>query len=201
MLPITRTQTHKAAKWMKDNFSHEMAAAVSGTVFSVDHVCAIACQETAYLWLGWIETMAVGDVLGRCIGDASGDFPGTLRSAFPKNTAAFRAKYGDHLTNILIGEANLSRAIRGFDPKDWVYKGYGIFQFDLQHIVTDEAFFRDRKWYSFGECVVRLMQELKKKYSVTGDLWKTFKAYNGSGPAAENYANNVTQFAVYCSEV
>lgn len=201
MLPITRDQTHKAARWMKDNFGHEMAAAVSGTVFSVDHVCAIACQETAYLWLSWIDTMAVGDVLGRCIGDASGDFPGTTRNAFPKNTGLFRDKYGDNLTDILIGEANLSRRIRGFEPREWVYKGYGIYQFDLQHILTDEAFFRDRKWYSYGECIVRLMQELKHKYNVYQDIWQAIKAYNGSGDAATNYANNVTQFVQYCSEV
>ena len=201
MLPITRDQAHKAATWMKQNFWHEMEAGVSSTVFTIDHVCAIACQETAYLWVNWIDTMKVADVLSLCIGDASGDYPGTVRHAFPVNTAAFRDKYGDTFTKMLIDEANLSRAVRGYSPREWVYKGYGIYQYDLQHVLTDEAFFRQKKWHAYPECLLHLMRELKQKYAVYQDLWKTFKAYNGSGQAATNYANNVTIFTQYCSEV
>ena len=151
--------------------------------------------------LNWIDDFSVENVLGLCIGDASGDFPGTVRHAFPTNTAAFRAKYGDQFTDMLIDEANLSRAVRGFDPRQWVYKGYGIYQYDLQHVLTDEDFFRQKKWYVYPECLLHLMRELKQKYNIYQDIWKTIKAYNGSGPAATNYANYVTQFTEYCSEV
>ncbi len=45
------------------------------------------------------------------------------------------------------------------------------------------------------------MKELKVKYSIHKDIWKALKGYNGSGPRATQYANNVVQFAQYCSEV
>jgi hypothetical protein len=42
------------------------------------------------------------------------------------------------------------------------------------------------------------MKELKSKWaSHPNDLFQTVKAYNGSGPRAENYANNVLQFLAW----
>jgi len=201
MLPITKNQARKAAHWMKSHYKDAMLEAVGGTVFTIDHICGIACQETAYLWLDWIDTMTPDEVLGRCIGDASGDFPGTQRSAFPKNTAAFRAKFGNDLAQMLIDEANKSRKLRGFNPRDWVYKGYGIYQYDLQHILTDPDFFRAKGWYKYSECIAKVMKELKEKFATHKDIWKTIRAYNGSGSKATDYANNVIQFTQYCSEV
>jgi hypothetical protein len=197
MLPINKQQAHKAATWMKANFRNEMEAAVHRTAFNINHICGIACQETAYLWLSWIDTMKVEDVLALCIGDASGDYPGTQRSAFPQNTQIVRDKYGDGLTKMLIDQANMSRAVRGFR----VYRGYGIYQYDLQHVLTDKDFFAQKKWHSYPERLARVMRELKQKYTVYGDIWKTIKAYNGSGDRATIYANNVIQFTQYCSEV
>lgn len=55
-----------------------------------------------------------------------------------------RQRYGDQFTQMLIDEANETRALRGFGPKDWVYKGYGIYQYDLQHVPGNEAFIRVR---------------------------------------------------------
>lgn len=143
-LPITKAQAKTAARWMKDNFKDAMVAAVAGTPFSIDHICGIACQETAYLWLNWIDDMTPAEVLARCVGDASGDAPGTSRNPFPKNTAAFIERYGNEFAQILIEEANKSRALRGYSPRQWVYKGYGIYQYDLQHVLTNEAFFREK---------------------------------------------------------
>ena len=80
----------------------------------------------------------------RCVLDANGDYPGTKRSAFPTNTAAFRKQYGAEL-DMLISEANATRKLRGFGPQQWVYEGYGFFQYDLQSVKTDGAFFRERK--------------------------------------------------------
>jgi hypothetical protein len=164
-------------------------------------VCGIACQETAFVWLGWLNTLSVNDILARCVFDASGDFPGTQRSAFPRNTNAFRTRYGDEFTQTLIAEANATRALRHFGSQQWVYKGYGIYQYDLQHVTQDESFFRQKQWYEYDKCLDKLMRELKQKYQATHDLWKAIKAYNGSGPRATAYANNVIQLAHYCSEV
>jgi hypothetical protein len=186
---------------MKSNFGTAIQTAVNGTPFSLDLICGIACQETAYFWISFLDSLSTADILQRCVLDASGDFPGTQRSAFPKNTTAFQKRYGDEFTQLLIDEANKTRELRGFGPKDWVYKGYGIYQYDLQAVTDDEAFFRERKWYDFAQCLDRVMKELKEKYKTQKDIWKAIKAYNGSGDAATRYANNVIQFAAYCSEI
>lgn len=200
-LPITKQQAYKAAEWMKVNFGSTIKESVKNTPFSIDLVCGIACQETAYFWLSFIKKLSVDDVLARCVLDASGDFPGTQRSPFPKNTEKFRQRFGDDFTNMLIEEANKTRKLRGFGPQNWVYKGYGVYQYDLQYVLEDEAFFRQKGWYKYEECLKRLMKELKSKYAIHGDIWKTVRAYNGSGASATQYANNVIQYTQYCSEI
>jgi hypothetical protein len=200
-LPITRDQTHQVAKWMKGNFGDAIRAAVAGTPFSPDIVCAIACQETAFVWVHFLDRLSVNEIIARCVFDASGDFPGTKRSAFPRDTAAFRQRYGDEFTGMLIDEANKTRALRGFSPAQWVYKGYGIYQYDLQNVTANEAFFHEKQWYGHDRCLEMLMAELREKYAAQRDLWKAIKAYNGSGASATDYANKVIQFAHYCAEV
>src|SRR5215204_5250591 len=143
-LPITKKQAITAITWMKNSFKNEMQEAVNGTPFSIDTLCAIACQETAYVWVEWIEKKSIDEILGLCVFDASGDYPGTNRSAFPRNTDAFRRIYGDEFATLLIKEANISRKARGYDRRNWLYKGYGIYQYDLQHVKTDDQFFRNR---------------------------------------------------------
>jgi hypothetical protein len=200
-LPIDHAKTLKVARFMKANFGPAMKNAVAGTPFSVDLLCGIACKETAIFWGGLIDTLPLSKIIERCVFDASGDFPGAPRNAFPPNTAAFRERYGNAFTAMLIDEANQTRALRNYGPKQWVYKGYGIFQYDLQHVVTDEAFFREKQWYSFDTCLTKAVDELKKKYAATGDLWRAVRAYNGSGPRATQYANHVMQFAEWCATV
>lgn len=200
-LPITRDQAYKAVSWMKTNFHVEIAAAVQDTPFSIDHICGIGCQETAYFWLSFIDKHSVPEVLARCVLDASGDFPDTHRSAFPKNTSVFRTRYGDEFTHMLIAEANITRHMRGFGEKNWVYKGYGLFQYDLQYVTTDQSFFENKKWYHFSDCLSNAMKELKKKWTIHNDLWKSIKAYNGRGNSATEYANNVIQYTSYSKEV
>jgi hypothetical protein len=200
-LPITKAQAYKAAEWMKTNFGGEIRQAVAGTPFSIDIICGIACQETAYFWLNFINRLSVDEVLARCVLDASGDYPGSHRTAFPRNTDAFRRRYGAEFSDMLIAEANKTRRLRGFGPQNWVYKGYGIYQYDLQFVVEDEAYFRDKQWYKFSECLKRAVGELKQCHARHNDLWRAIRCYNGSGASATRYANNVIQFAQYCSEV
>jgi hypothetical protein len=200
-LPITKKQAFKAARWMKNNYGSKIDLATRGKPYDTNVICAIACQETAYFWLSFIRKLSADEVLARCVLDASGDYPGTKRSAFPRNTKAFRKKFGKEKTNLLISEANLSRNLRGFKDKDWVYKGYGIFQYDLQYVKSDPVFFFEKQWYQFDSCLDKVIYELDYKYKIYKNLWKTIKAYNGSGRSATKYANNVTQYIKYCSEV
>jgi hypothetical protein len=169
-----------------------MRRAVVGTPFGVELLCGIACKETASMWLGFIDRgLSPGEILGRAIGDASGDFPNTSRSAFPKDTSTFRREFGDDFADMLIAEANASRALRNMGPRQWVYKGYGIFQYDLQHVRDDTAFFKDKQWYALDACLSRVVGELQRKFQRTGELWAAVKAYNGSGPRADAYRDDV----------
>ena len=174
---------------MKSNFGPAIDKAVKGTPFSTDILCGIACQESAYFWLPLLKRLSAKEILARCVLDANGDYPGTKRSAFPANTAAFRNQYGDEFANMLISEANATRKLRGFGPQHWVYKGYGLFQYDLQSVKTDEAFFRERKWYDFDECLNRVMKELAAKYKAQKDVWKAVRGVQWfgcrSGPVRE----------------
>ncbi|MDQ3281400.1 MAG: hypothetical protein M3Q69_08310 [Acidobacteriota bacterium] len=200
-MPLTRKQAYTACEWMKGNFGTRIQTAVRGTPFSVDLLCGIACQETAIFWLSFLKRLSPNEIVERCVFDASGDYPDTQRSAFPRNTAAFRKRYGDEFADMLIAEANATRRLRGFGPAQWVYKGYGLYQYDLQHVGIDEAFFREKQWYSFDICLDRAIRELNEKYKIHHDIWKTVRAYNGTGSRATEYANNVVQFTAYSSEV
>jgi hypothetical protein len=191
---LTAAQVGTVRAWMSSHFLADITAATQGTPVDANLVYAIACQETAPMWLPWIGTMPPDQVLALCIFDASGDAPGTQRQAFPTNTAAFRSKYGDDLTQQLIGAANAMRERRNLPPAQWIYKGYGIFQYDLQNIVDDPDFFKNHQWSDFRSCLDRLMSELKQKLTAAGgDLQDAVRRYNGAGSAAELYAVNVMQ--------
>ncbi len=193
-LPLSHSKCLLTADWLQLHYGDQCAQAVEGTPFTKELLYAIACQESAIYFFNWTRDHTPEEVLGRCVFDASGDVHGT-RSAFPKNTAAFIARYGNEKANLLIAEANKTRALRGFGPKNWVYAGYGIFQYDIQYIVNDEAFFLQKQWYEMRYCLEKVMKELKSKWKDhPNDLFRTIRAYNGSGARAENYANNVLQF-------
>lgn len=193
-LPISLHRAGVVRDWLHKNFGDQMVAATKGTPFDADLLCAIVCQETAVYWLQFKKLDDPAAVLKHCVFDASGDAPGTSRSAFPKNLAAFREKYPKSFADLLVAEANAMRALRGLKPANYLYKGYGIFQYDLQFVKIDRDFFEKKLWYSFDECLERVMTELKAKYAVKKELWAAVKGYNGAGPAAEQYKVNVKAF-------
>lgn len=202
-LPISLTNARQATRWLMTHFGDRIKAAAAGTPFSPALLCGMVCQETAYVWLKWVttpgSTVTPDEVVARCVLDACGDFPGTSRGAFPKNTAAFYAKYDQAFGDMLVTEANKTRALRGYGPKNWIYKGYGIFQYDLQAVVEDEDFFRFRQWHDFSLSLQRALKELKAKYKASGgDLWDAVRRYNGGGSAAAAYRNNVREFTAAC---
>jgi len=199
-LPISPNQAIKAHQWLQDNFKDDIQNAIKETNYSHELVSAIFSQETAQRVLLWVEKYEPDIILQRSIFDASGDFPNTTRNAFPKNAAAFHDKYGDEFTDMLISEGNKMRRMpqpgnpNGYSDSHYLYKGYGLFQYDLQNVLTDELFFLHKQWYNFNECIKRLIQELQLKARRNTDLWDIVKAYNGAGQNATNYANNVFKF-------
>jgi hypothetical protein len=194
-LPISEVQAKDVTRWLKRNFKAEIESEFAETPFSPEIGCAIACQESAYVWIGRLAHLDVNGVLGRSLGDASEN-----RAVFPKDTVAFREHAGDRTADLLIEEANATRALRGISARPRIYYGYGIFQYDLQSYRDDQDFFTNKSWYNFHDCLGRLLKELKDKYARTNDVWRAVEAYNGSGPAATQYVENVKQFAVYCKD-
>jgi hypothetical protein len=190
--PLTRAQARRARDWIMEHFGDLVQKTVQNSELDAELVCAIACKETAPVWLQWTTQLSPSGLLARCVFDASGDYPGTARSAFPRSTADFRERYGGPLTDDLIAEANKTRRLRGYDERPWVYNGYGIFQYDLQHISEDPDFFRNKLWYRFDACLERLMGEMKRKLQASGgDLAEAIRGYNRQGPAAQRYRDQV----------
>lgn len=200
MPPISETQAHQVKIWMMRNFGPQLMTSIQDKPFDVNVICAIAGKEAALYWLNWIDTLSPQETLARCVFDASGDAPNTSRVAFPQNTQAFIAKFGTAFGTDLIDEANKTRQLRHLAPANWVYKGYGIFQYDLQFVLSDEAFFRQKQWGDFQACLDRAVDELVKNYTHYKDLRTAIRAYNGSGAAAEQYADDVMRLLEWCSE-
>jgi len=65
-LPITQKQAYTVAEWMKSNFGPAIDKAVKGTPFSIDILCGIACQETAYFWLPLLKRLREGNSCPLC---------------------------------------------------------------------------------------------------------------------------------------
>lgn len=193
----------RAVTWLLEEFGSQLQQAAFGP-FTTDIFCGMACKETMYFWLPQVGRLSAEEIVARCVLDGSGDAPNSSRTAFPRNTAAFRQVFGDELTEMLISEANATRALRGLGPQQWVYKGYGIFQYDLQFVRGDDGdpeFFRQRRWYSFANSLAKAVGELRNKFAIHRDLWRSVKAYNGSGPRATEYANDVMEYAAFAREV
>jgi len=195
-LPLSRTQVLKGTRWLMGNFGDDIAKAVAGKPYGAEILCAIACKETGFIWIPRADKMAAETLLPLLIGDASGDVPGHGRKAFPRNTQAFRAAYGNAFTEKLIIETNRARALRGLSASHIIYKGYGIFQYDLQHVQTDREFFEQRMWHRIGPCIDRATRELDRTFRAAGgDTRDAVRRYNGAGTAAQTYATHVMAFA------
>ena len=81
-----------------------------------------------------------------------------------------------------------------------VDKGYGIFRYDLQHVRSDPVFFMDKQWYALDECLRRVIGELQRKFQLKGELWAALKAYNGSGPRADAFRDDVKVLTGWAKE-
>lgn len=203
-LPLTKSQCLQTANWLNTHFGKRCEAAVENTPFTKELLYAIACKESAYKWMHWIDNYDANTILGRCVFDASGEpeFPDKPRNVSPRNRDEFKAHFGVDLLNMLVEEGNKQRimpqpdAPHGYHPAPYLYKGYGIFQYDLQFILTGDAnFFTQKLWYNIDDCIDRVMKELNDKWKkYPNNLFETIRAYNGRGDNAINYANSVLQF-------
>lgn len=152
--------------WFKRNFGDKIIAATQDSPISVDLVSAIAVQETGYIWEALIEHHKgdVDAVLEGCVGDTL-DAPS--RRAFPTNRAALVSEpYGEQMFDIgrsalgALAEVNFGyRRVYDRDPNKFC-RGYGILQYDLQHIRSDPDYFLDKQWLDFDICLEKCLNEL-----------------------------------------
>lgn len=190
-----------AAEWLLSHFGEVFKAKAVGTPCSVSMLCAIACQESAYAWFrkAFLARHSVSEVLRLMVLDNS-----SPRSAYPRDSATFlQDRNFKDISAGLVAASDASRVERGITKAGTILFGYGLFQYDLQNILTDPAFWRDRDpvtgavglWGDISASVDRAIGEFGRKYRVAGgDIRETVRAYNGTGAAAEAYATIVIRF-------
>ena len=197
-LPIDKQQALLVASFLELHFGDKIKEAVAGTPFGVNHIIAIACQESASDWIDFIHTKTPEQILALQVSDPTGDEPGTSRHAWPQNLSVFKESFPT-IAPMLVAEGNKYRAAKNWAPRQWLYKGYGIFQYDIQNIKTDKDFFVNKLWYNIDDCLKRVISELHDKYAIEKDVWLSIERYNGAGSAAVAYMANVKQFYTWIS--
>lgn len=184
---------------MEKHFGDKLKEATQDSKFTADHLIAIACQESAGDWIMWIDKHSPDEILAACVSDPTGDQPDTVRNVWPQNLAVFEKDYPT-LASQLVAAGNVYRTMKGWSPRNWLYKAYGIFQYDIQAIKEDRVFFEEQQWKSIDHCIERVIMELNLKIGKTDDVWGAIKHYNGSGKAADQYMLNVKQFYDWITE-
>jgi hypothetical protein len=159
--------------WFKREFGAKITAAVKGTPLTLDHIAAIALQETGYIWARLQRKgLSTARVLELCVGDTIDK----NRKAFPKNKAALLAeKDGDKM--FAIARQGLVEMAEHFadTPLGEVAKnpdkfchGFGIFQYDLQFFLENPKYFLERQYANFDIALARCMGELKRGLQTVG---------------------------------
>ncbi len=154
-------------RWFKETFGAEIADAVEGTPISIDLLCAIALQETGYIWRNLrAKGRSNAEILRLCVGDTI-DAPG--RSAFPQTKAKLLERpRGDDMFALAraalvdMAEATqITSYLKAAQKPDKFCHGYGIFQRDLQFFKKDPDYFLDSDWADFSKCLHEATKELK----------------------------------------
>lgn len=165
-------------EWFKGGFIDQTTMAIAGTPLTLDLLCAIALQETGYIWRKLVaKGLSTKDVLRLCVGDTI-DAP--RRSAFPKHRAALLARPRGqqmfelaHRLLVEMGEVTgLQDYIDAGNNPNKFCRGYGIFQRDLQFFKEDPDYFLNEEWSDFDRCLDEAVAELKRGLRKLGYLNK-----------------------------
>lgn len=185
--------TNEDILWFKRQFGDQMQAAVVATPFSVDMLTAIACQETGYLWAVLRrKQLDVGRLLELCVGDTLDADKG--RRAFPRTKADLverpnGARMFDIARRALLDMANFVPGFGfAFANPDKFCHGFGIFQYDLQHFLSDPEYFLERRYTVFEHCVAKCIEELRQAMRRIG--WSHKAALDDGEMAAVAIAYN-----------
>ncbi|MAS94932.1 MAG: hypothetical protein CMO55_17180 [Verrucomicrobiales bacterium] len=161
-------------RWFKTTFADKLEWAVKDTPFSSDLLCAIAYQETGYVWGKYIQSLSIPEILSICVGDSL-DYP--KRKAFPRTRADLEAKpKGKEMFKIarkalrLVAKYESGYAGAVKNPNKFCH-GFGIFQYDLQFFEEDPGYFLNESWQDFDLCLANCIKELFSAMARQG--WKT----------------------------
>ena len=159
--------------WFKREFGARIKAVVDGTPLTLDHITAIALQETGYIWARLQRKgLPTARILELCVGDTideTGD-----RSAFPKNKAELlAAARGQEMFDVarkaLVDIAEHFPDYQATLSKpDKFCHGFGMFQYDLQFFKKEPEYFLQRKYADFDAAITRCVGELRRGLEVTG---------------------------------
>lgn len=157
--------------WFKKTFDAKLKSAIANTPYSTDLLCAMAYQETGYIWSTLAgKNLSLAEITMLSVGDTI-DTP--KRSAFPKNKAELLAAPNGLAMFNIARECLLQMAkhIPGYNsavinPNKFCH-GYGIFQYDLQFYKTNPDYFLKKKWadvdHTFDRCINELNEAKKRQ--------------------------------------
>ncbi len=159
-----------AIRWFKQTFGASLRQALAATPFSPDFLVAIACQETGYLWMRLLDKgVARDEILRLCVGDTIDGNGARGRQAFPRTRAdleknargaemfAIARKALEDMANATGDRAYLA-ALRNPDK---FCRGFGVFQYDLQHFDKDPAYFLEQRYANFDAALAHAIGELR----------------------------------------
>ena len=157
--------------WFKEQFGKEIETALSGTLFDLDMIVAIACQETGDIWsILRKKPFSRREILSLCVGDTIEKG----RRAFPKSKAVLIAKpKGQRMFDIARRAlVEMAREVPGYKKAaanpDKFCHGFGLFQRDLQFFLKDPEYFLERKYEIFGNTLEQCLNELDRGMATLG---------------------------------
>jgi hypothetical protein len=154
-------------RWFKEQFHQEIEASLAGTLFDLDMLVAIACQETGYIWsVLRKKPLSKPEILALCVGDTLDASRG--RRAFPRTKADLIAKpNGQEMFDVarkaLVDMATYIPGYRGAASNpDKFCHGFGVFQRDLQFFLEEPDYFLERRYEDFDATLAQCVGELKR---------------------------------------
>lgn len=151
----------EAITWFKKTFRSNLESSVKNTPFSIDLLCAMAYQETGYIWSSMANKLSLKEIALLAVGDTLDS-----RSVFPRSKAELVSHPKGEAMFAIARESlvNMAKHVKGYDgavrnPNKFCH-GYGIFQYDIQFFKVDPDYFLQKKWADIDACFGRCIQEL-----------------------------------------
>jgi hypothetical protein len=152
--------------WFKQQFQSSIEAGIQDSLFNVDMLTAIACQETGFIWQVLRKRQfSVGRILELCVGDTIDASGG--RRAFPRTKAELLAKPRGAEMFAIARQAlvEMAQHINGYSAavanSDKFCHGFGIFQYDLQFFTVEPDYFLQKRYADFDASLEKCVGELR----------------------------------------